>query len=221
MSESLCCTLTTDENSHSTKSPQGNFHWQTNLVKYTLTLSFTHLILGENDPPFDVVDKNVRKINTLLDAIQHSANAISMNLPDTTDLLQLVSYRREVEKTGDPSTLYPTGTDYADEIGVKLTAKLLDSSDARLRAPDFSSRLWSNCNFRKVFRTRNRRIGLGHGMLSKGDQVWLLAGSKVPFILRKHPDGRTTLIGEAYVDGMMYGELWSTDESELVGVTLS
>lgn len=62
----------------------------------------------------------------------------------------------------------------------------------------------TNCHESKIFRTQKLHIGLGTSVLREGDQIWLLAGSKVPFILRKHPDGHTTLIGEAYVDGMMY-----------------
>ena len=43
--------------------------------------------------------------------------------------------------------------------------------------------------------------------LEKGDSVFVLSGGKVPFILRGRDTGEYRLVGEAYVDGIMHGEV--------------
>ncbi|KAK7956549.1 uncharacterized protein PG986_005771 [Apiospora aurea] len=55
-----------------------------------------------------------------------------------------------------------------------------------------------------------------------GDEVWLLAGSDVPVVLRRQGDGnaRFRVVGPAYVDGAMYGKMWADDESMLETITL-
>lgn len=74
---------------------------------------------------------------------------------------------------------------------------------------------------RRLFLTKARRFGISHNTLKIGDVVWLLAGAKTPFVLRPRQDGTYELIGEAYVDGMMFGELWPEDEDVLVDITLT
>ena len=45
-----------------------------------------------------------------------------------------------------------------------------------------------------------------------GDQIFLIQGAKVPFVLRHRPeDGNYTLIGECYVHGFMHGEMLTDD----------
>ena len=66
-------------------------------------------------------------------------------------------------------------------------------------------RLWP-C--RKFFRTSDGRFGVGPRGLTVSDEVWLLEGGKTPFILRREPDGHShRIIGEAYIHGVMHGEL--------------
>lgn len=64
---------------------------------------------------------------------------------------------------------------------------------------------------RCLFRTRSGRLGLGPQSVRPGDGVWLVAGSRTPYLLRKKgqdEEGRERLgfLGEAYVHGVMYGE---------------
>ena len=73
---------------------------------------------------------------------------------------------------------------------------------------------------RRQFRTEQHRFGTSHKSLRVGDEIWLLAGAKVPFVLRRLPNDDLSLIGEAYVDGMMSGELWPESETELVDIVL-
>ncbi|KAN0112450.1 hypothetical protein V8E51_005401 [Hyaloscypha variabilis] len=60
---------------------------------------------------------------------------------------------------------------------------------------------------RRLFTTHQKWLGLGPETLEQDDEVWLLKNTNVPFILRSHGDSQYTLVGEAYVHGIMHGEL--------------
>jgi hypothetical protein len=57
-----------------------------------------------------------------------------------------------------------------------------------------------------MFITDTGLLGLGFGASKVEDEVWILAGAKVPFIFRKETSGTYQLVGEAYVHGIMHGE---------------
>lgn len=77
---------------------------------------------------------------------------------------------------------------------------------------------------RRLFRTKDRTLlGTGAKSLRRGDEVWILAGGQVPYILRRvegvgGPEdtkeakqtgigsSRHRLVGEAYVHGIMHGD---------------
>ena len=60
---------------------------------------------------------------------------------------------------------------------------------------------------RCLFRTRDQNfLGLGPDRLRVGDEVWLLKEAFTPFVLRRRENGQFTLVGEAYVHGIMHGE---------------
>ena len=62
-----------------------------------------------------------------------------------------------------------------------------------------------NMRSRAFFTTDSRYIGFGPNRTAAGDQVFLLIGSNVPFILR--PAGeKFELVGACYAHGIMYGE---------------
>ncbi|CAG9946849.1 unnamed protein product [Clonostachys rosea f. rosea IK726] len=63
---------------------------------------------------------------------------------------------------------------------------------------------------RCVLRTTNDWIGLGTVNTLPGDVVVVIAGADVPFILRPFGD-RYRLVGEAFVEGLMFGELFEGD----------
>ncbi|KAI1133797.1 heterokaryon incompatibility protein-domain-containing protein [Nemania abortiva] len=54
----------------------------------------------------------------------------------------------------------------------------------------------------------------------QNDVVALLAGSEVPVALRPDGSGRCKFVAPLYVDGIMFGEAWPEDESELVDIVL-
>ncbi|KIW34735.1 uncharacterized protein PV07_01493 [Cladophialophora immunda] len=62
-----------------------------------------------------------------------------------------------------------------------------------------------NVSSRAFFATNTNYVGFGPTCTAPGDQVYLLLGSDVPFILR--PAGeKFKLVGACYVHGIMYGE---------------
>ncbi|KAM0431860.1 hypothetical protein ACHAPT_005112 [Fusarium lateritium] len=60
---------------------------------------------------------------------------------------------------------------------------------------------------RKYFLTHGLRLGLGPPHMEEGDSVALIFGLNVPFVLREVGDSKYRIIGEAYVDGMMDGQM--------------
>ena len=66
---------------------------------------------------------------------------------------------------------------------------------------------------RTLFKTNKGMFGLGHTAIQPEDIVTLLWGMRSPIILRPRNDeagGGFTFVGDAYVDGIMYGEFLET-----------
>lgn len=78
---------------------------------------------------------------------------------------------------------------------------------------DEKIRYWKS--FRRVtddrvaFRTTSGWIGLGPTGMRRGDSIAVLIGADVPFVLRPIHDDRTfQVVGECFVEGLMFGELF-------------
>ncbi|KAH8893885.1 hypothetical protein GQ53DRAFT_745315 [Thozetella sp. PMI_491] len=63
--------------------------------------------------------------------------------------------------------------------------------------------------FRRLYRTVGGYLGLGPASAQVGDQVWMIRGARVPFVLRDRSDpaGTFELLGATYVHGFMDGEM--------------
>ncbi|KAI1281147.1 heterokaryon incompatibility protein-domain-containing protein [Xylaria sp. FL0933] len=61
------------------------------------------------------------------------------------------------------------------------------------------------CTGKRFFITREGRMGIGPEPMKENDDIVILFGAKVPFIIRRL-GSRYTLIGECYVSGLMNGE---------------
>ena len=61
---------------------------------------------------------------------------------------------------------------------------------------------------RRFYSTSKNYIGTGPEAAQTGDQIWILYGGKVPFLLRPVAGeiNRYQLLGESYVHGVMFGE---------------
>jgi hypothetical protein len=79
----------------------------------------------------------------------------------------------------------------------------------------FENRMRDVKKGRRMFRTKGDLLGLGPKSVQEGDEVWVVLGTKVPFVLRPVDGGREPkryrLIGEAFVLGYMDGEVFSED----------
>ncbi|KAB5527979.1 heterokaryon incompatibility protein-domain-containing protein [Coniochaeta sp. 2T2.1] len=67
---------------------------------------------------------------------------------------------------------------------------------------------------RRLFRTRKGYFGITAQSLHQGDCVWILAGADTPFVLSKLHDDYWRVVVEAYVFGIMNGEVL-TEETRL------
>lgn len=57
-----------------------------------------------------------------------------------------------------------------------------------------------------MFRTARNYLGIGPYSAQENDEIWVIRGARVPFILRSRGNGTYQILGEAYVHGIMYGE---------------
>jgi hypothetical protein len=64
--------------------------------------------------------------------------------------------------------------------------------------------------------TYNERLAFVPPAAKKGDIITILFGGEVPYVLRPLNNGWYNVVGECYVNGMMYGEGLSDDASERV-----
>ena len=85
----------------------------------------------------------------------------------------------------------------------------------------FTFRVHGTCFKRSFFRTVHDTVGIGHSTVKEGDEVWLLAGSAMPVIVRPAAGNLYNLIGEAYVDGAMFGEKWPKSTDDLLPIILA
>jgi hypothetical protein len=70
--------------------------------------------------------------------------------------------------------------------------------------------LWRKMPGRRLFRTASGYVGLGNRALSIGDFICVFPGADVPFVLRLKSNDCYTLVGEAYIHGIMEGEFMNT-----------
>ncbi|KAI1370230.1 HET-domain-containing protein [Hypoxylon crocopeplum] len=81
------------------------------------------------------------------------------------------------------------------------------------RGREWRERMWAN---QTLFFTDTGYIGLGPSTVSQGDEIWVMSGGRVPFVLRPQETGREqdekskssdyTFVGDVYMPGLMHGE---------------
>ncbi|TDZ22179.1 Heterokaryon incompatibility protein 6, OR allele [Colletotrichum orbiculare MAFF 240422] len=84
---------------------------------------------------------------------------------------------------------------------------------------EFPRRAGPACARRKLFITSRGHLGLGPQQVQLGDQVAVLNGCQIPFILRAKPQVAVVrdcyqLVGDSYVKSLMYGEGMGLDGVE-------
>jgi hypothetical protein len=69
---------------------------------------------------------------------------------------------------------------------------------------------------KRPFMTTFGYVGLGPVFAKPGDRVVVLQGAVIPFVVRPAEQGRYQLLGEAYSDGIMDGEIVGRQQEEMV-----
>ncbi|KAK3647812.1 hypothetical protein LTR56_007786 [Elasticomyces elasticus] len=135
------------------------------------------------------------------DEVHDSSSAASQVVPNVAELSSYVERYRELLVAGESSLPEMRQLQAAQDVfGLALTM-----------AGD-----------RAYFTTASGLLGLVPPSSREGDQVWFFSGAKLPFVLRPEADGiHYTLVGEAYVNGYMRGEILGvTAESEFQKVMI-
>lgn len=94
---------------------------------------------------------------------------------------------------------------------VKSLAHFVLSPIIRLQLP-----IAGFASFRRIAITEAGRKCLVHFKAEAGDAIAIVHGCPVPLILRARPDDKYALVGEAYVEGIMNGEVvdWAEQEAD-------
>lgn len=92
-----------------------------------------------------------------------------------------------------------------------------DEISASHRFDSFHDRSHETLRGRRVVRTENGVCGLCPQDTRPDDKLVLLQGANVPMVLR--PSGKNwTLVGECFIFGAMYGELWDQERCEMLWI---
>jgi hypothetical protein len=106
----------------------------------------------------------------------------------------------ECEDKAEEETVIET---FHEEVNARLSAIKAQSDDVQFQ---ISAKAGHGSS---LFVTEKGRLGIASVTLEVGDEAWALAGGHVPLILR--PTGTSEdefqLVGEAYIHGMMQGEV--------------
>ena len=118
------------------------------------------------------------------------------------------------------------GEEKDDHEGTNTGEDQTPTQPPKIRSPSsFLEREFDRLRFifsssRRVFRTHENYLGNGRRSIRPGDQVWILAGAKIPFILRPQENGKHVLVGGSYVHGAMHGEAFERQGFEFVNIQL-
>ncbi|KAK4445700.1 heterokaryon incompatibility protein-domain-containing protein [Podospora aff. communis PSN243] len=78
-------------------------------------------------------------------------------------------------------------------------------------AATFATQMIMKLKYRKLFTTEGKLTGVCSLSVEEGDEVWLLKGLAYPVVLRPQ-EGKYLFMGDAYVYGVMYGEVEGCDD---------
>jgi hypothetical protein len=170
---------------------------------------------GELDPLLQSVNTH-----SLSDALEAWMSTITANFSDDRTILQELHEKvrvvPEYEATlKDYSRLFGYGSDldlWPDELKIRFFLRLYSAEVALLQHEIFLN------SYHKTFvRTRDGYMGTCPRWVKSGDSIALIQGLKTPFIVRKI-DEHYSLIGPAYVEGIMEGERWKESDAEIMGL---
>ena len=82
---------------------------------------------------------------------------------------------------------------------------------------NYFEKLQAACQNRRMFATTYGRIGLGPPDLQPEDMIFAFIGAETLFALRPISEGNFKLIGDAYVDGLMFREAFEAARGNTSG----
>lgn len=119
-------------------------------------------------------------------------------------------YDIDLEKLTGPRS----ANDHSSSAPGNDGTKEVEEAAQRLLSPEtafmqFLGPLWICLQNRRLFKTAQGRLGFGSINISEGDNVCIISGSSTAHVLRVigHDQEQFHFIGEAYVHGMMNGEI--------------
>jgi hypothetical protein len=92
---------------------------------------------------------------------------------------------------------------YKEIISLDMDTEV--SISTLIKPTTFSTLLMNRCRGRRFCLTRDQRVGQVPVESQIGDEICILRGLRVPFVVRQEGD-KYLLIGECYIDGLMYEE---------------
>jgi len=139
----------------------------------------------------------------------HMRTMLMDSLADEPQRSSRKAYANFRKFTNDFKNKYPAGFT-TDELAAVLRVQGIVSTASVSRA---------------YFSTVGGRVGLGPRNIESGDTVCIVHGAKLPYVLRFKPGGGSgssscEFMGDAYVDGVMYGEaLKKSAQSEVFSIS--
>ncbi|KAJ9156280.1 hypothetical protein NKR23_g1143 [Pleurostoma richardsiae] len=169
----------------------------------------SQIIKAAQFPKFDLDEQPLSQIDLMLKQLSESTG---VSLDDSNSLQrQEETSQRATSGVGETLTVTPTLT-ITTRPEMQATPEWLAHKLDRLHSKVSPGR--------RIFRTRDNYLGNGPRSIEVGDEVWVLAGLKVPFLLRPQGNGRYLAVGDAYVHGLMHGEALERKGSDFVTVEL-
>lgn len=129
-------------------------------------------------------------------------------------------YAQLAELSSIDSRVFPTPEKVHHDLGIYFRPSTPENMAMQSRIATYLTRMRSITGTRRLFRTARNYLGIGAMSAKEGDQVWILPAQNVPFILRPLERERLSLVGEAYVHGIMHGEAIASGQSSFEDIEL-
>ncbi|KAL8871359.1 MAG: hypothetical protein Q9174_002789 [Haloplaca sp. 1 TL-2023] len=164
--------------------------------------------------PFYPLSRQVNQEGELLQMVLCKALSAGSLGPAAATSFKLLPQNREDPKAEYQSQAHADAAFYltsahedVSSLSATEFASLIEAaSRGSLARFTRSSQMFSHN--RRLYLTQNGFLGIGPRVMAKGDEVCVLFGARVPFILRRMQDHHV-FIGETYIhdDGIMWGKL--------------
>ena len=173
-------------------------------------------IAGSYPGNFALIPSYLNDIKSLIEESNAKETNIYKNLSDReTAYYRIPIADLEMNSNGFCHQATETSRDAYDFIKKDLEVRNIFASEPSIEKLNYWN-VMETLHYRRPFITENGYVGLGPKHLDKDDVVVVFLGARFPYILRKSLSAGWTLVGEAYVHGIMYGEFMEEEKKEEV-----